>query len=52
MVVVERAAAAMDAHRGEIAAVMRGLGFLRKMSFVDDTVCVVCVGADGCLGGM
>ena len=38
MAVVERAVAAMDAHRGEIAAVKSGLGFLFNMSCVDDTV--------------
>ena len=42
MAVVERAVAAMDAHRGEIAAVKSGLGFLRRMSFVDDKVWCVC----------
>ncbi len=52
MAVVERAVAAMDAHRGEIAAVKSGLGFLRRMSFVDDKVWCVCVGAEGCLGVM
>ncbi len=47
MAVVERAVAAMDAHRGEVAAVKSGLGFLRNMSRVDDKVWGVCVGGDG-----
>ncbi len=47
MAVVERAVAAMDAHRGEVDVVKSGLCFLHNMSFVDDKVCVVCVGADG-----
>ena len=47
MAVVERAVAAMDAHRGEIAAVKSGLGFLYNMSCVDDKVWGVCVGGDG-----
>ncbi len=42
MAVVERAVAAMEAHRGEVAAVKSGLGFLHNMSCVDDKVCVVC----------
>ncbi len=52
MAVVERAVAAMDAHRGEIAAVKSGLGFLYNMSFVDDKVWGVCMcrsrGVFGC----
>ncbi len=40
MAVVERAVAAMDAHRGEVDAVKYGLGFLRRMSCVDDKVWV------------
>ncbi len=52
MVVVERAVATMDAHRGEVDAVESGLGFLRNMSCVDDKVLRVCVGAEGCLGVM
>ncbi len=47
MPVVERAVAAMDAHRGEVAAVKYGLCFLYNMSCVDDKVLRVCVGADG-----
>ncbi len=50
--VVERAVAAMDAHRAEVAAVKSGLGFLRNMSCVDDKVWGVCVEAEGCLGLM
>ncbi len=42
MVVVERAVAAMDAHRGEVAVVKSGLGFLHNMSRVDDMVRGVC----------
>jgi hypothetical protein len=42
MVVVERTVAAMDAHRGEVAAVKSGLGFLWSMSFMDDKVWGVC----------
>ena len=42
MAVVERAVAAMDAHRGEVDAVKSGLGFLRNMSCVDDKVWGVC----------
>ncbi len=42
MAVVERAVAAMDAHRGEVDAVKSGLVFLRNMSCVDDTVWGVC----------
>ncbi len=38
MVVVEWAVAAMDAHRGEVDAVKRGLGFLWNMACVDDKV--------------
>jgi hypothetical protein len=38
MAVVERAVAAMDAHRGELDAVKRGLGFLWNMACVDDKV--------------
>ncbi len=38
MAVVERAVAAMDAHRGEVDAVKRGLGFLWNMACVDDAV--------------
>jgi hypothetical protein len=52
MVVVERAVAAMDAHREEVAAVESGLGFLRNMSCVRDKVWGVCVEAEGCLGLM
>ena len=43
MAVVERAVAAMDAHREEVAAVESGLGFLRNMSCVRDKVWGVCV---------
>ncbi len=42
MAVVERAVAAMDAHRGELDAVKSGLCFLRNMSCVDDKVWGVC----------
>ncbi len=42
MAVVERAVAAMDAHRGEVAVVKSGLGFLHNMSCVDDKVWGVC----------
>ncbi len=42
MAVVERTVAAMDAHRGEVAAVKSGLGFLWSMSFMDDKVWGVC----------
>ena len=43
MAVVERAVAAMDAHRGEVAAVKSGLDFLHNMSCVDDKVWGVCM---------
>ena len=49
MAVVERAVAAMDAHRGEVAVVKSGLGFLRSMSCVDDKVWGVC-GSRGMFG--
>ena len=52
MAVVERAVAAMDAHRGEVDVVKSGLDFLQNMSCVDDKVWGVCEGADGCLGVM
>ncbi len=52
MAVVERAVAAMDAHRGEVDVVKSGLDFLQNMSCVDDTVWGVCVGAEECLGVM
>ncbi len=42
MPVVERAVAAMDAHRGEVAPVKHGLCFLYNMSCVGDKVCGVC----------
>jgi hypothetical protein len=42
MAVVERAVAAMDAHRGEVDVVKSGLGFLRSMSRVDDKVWGAC----------
>ncbi len=42
MAVVERAVAAMDAHRGEADAVKSGLDFLQNMSCVHDTVWGVC----------
>ena len=42
MAVVERAVAAMDAHRGEVDVVKYGLGFLRNMSCVNNKVgCVL-----------
>ncbi len=43
MAVVERAVAAMDAHRGEVDVVKSGLGFLQNMSCVHDTVWGVCM---------